>query len=85
MCQTTLTEHIDGLRTEMSFLKQDVRNVKERTTAAEQRISDLEDTVHPMGGSVQNMQKEIAAHTDKLGDMEDRQRWNNVCFVGFPE
>lgn len=49
------------------FLKQDMHNVKERVTAAEQRISDLEDTIHPLEGLVQNIQKEVAAHTDKLG------------------
>lgn len=84
-CQTTLTEHIDGMRAEMSFLKQDVQTIRERASEAEQRISDMEDVVWPMEGKVQYLHKEINAHTDNLGDMEDRQRRNNVRFVGFPE
>lgn len=84
-CQSTLTEHIDGLRVDLSFLKQDMQSVKERTTEAEQRISDLEDVVRPLEGSVQSAQKDLAAHTDKLGDMEDRLRRNNIRLVGFPE
>lgn len=83
--QTTLTEHIDGMRAEMFFLKQDMHNVKERATEAEQRIYDVKDTVCSLESTVQILQKEVATHTDKLGDMEDHQWRNNVHFVGFPE
>lgn len=79
-CQTTPTEHIGGIRVELSFLKQDKHTVKERAAVAEQHISYLEDTVHPLEGSVQNVQKEVAVHDDKLGDMEDCLRHNNMAF-----
>lgn len=84
-CQTTLTAHIEGMRAEMSYIKQDVENFREKATEAENRISDLEDVVRPLESTAQTMQIKITAHTDKLGDMEDRQRRNNVRFVGFPE
>lgn len=54
-CQATLTEHIDGIRAEMSFLKKDVQTIRERATEAEQRISDLEDVVRPLEHKVQNI------------------------------
>lgn len=84
-CQATLTEHIDGIRAEMSFLKNDVQNIRERATEAEHRISDLEDVVRPLENKVQHIHCEVNAHTDKLSDMEDRQRRNNIRLVGFPE
>lgn len=69
--QSTLTKHIDGTRAEISFLKQDVQNIREKATEAEQRISDLEDEVRPLEGTVQNTQREVIDHADELGDMED--------------
>lgn len=71
-CQTTLTEHIDGMRAEMSFLKQDVQTTRERASEEEQRISDMEDVVRPMEDKVQNLHREVNSHTDKLWDMEDK-------------
>lgn len=53
LCQSTLTDHIEGLRLEFSFLKQDVQKVGERTAAAEQCISSLEDTVRPQDTAAQ--------------------------------
>lgn len=38
-----------------------------------------------MESKVQTPHREVNAYTDKLGDIEDRQRRNNVRFVGFPE
>ena len=84
-CQATLTEHIDGIKTEMSFLKQDMQTIRERAGEAERRISDLEDVVRPLENKLHDVHSEVGAHTDKLWDMEDRQRRNNIRLVGFPE
>lgn len=54
-CQTTLTAE----RAEMSFLNQDMHNVKDRITETEQKISDLEDATRPIEGTVQNLHKEV--------------------------
>lgn len=56
----------------MSFMKQDMHAVKDRVTETEQRVSDMEDVVCLLEGTVQNLQKEVATHTDKLGDLEYR-------------
>lgn len=56
-----------------------MQNVKE------QRISDLEDIVHPMESEAQVARKALAEHSAKTADMEDQLRINNIRLVSFPE
>lgn len=67
LCQSTLTDHIKGLKIEFSFLKQDVQKVRERTVAAKQCISILEDTVRTMETEAQITRKARFKHCKNGG------------------
>lgn len=53
-------------------------------TAAENRITSMEEVVRHMDTAVQVAKKALSDHTLKLADMDDRIRRNNIRLVGFP-
>lgn len=52
---------------------------------AEQHIGELEDEARPLQSSVRELLQAQGYMADKLTDMEDHLRHNNLCFLGFPE
>ena len=82
---SSLTVQMDSIKSDLSFLKHDVHTLRHRVTNAEQRIGDLEDETHPLQGSVRELRQAQTYTADKLTDMEDRLRRNNLRFLGFPE
>ena len=80
-----LEERIGEVRSEVTLLWQDLRNVADRVTETECRITELEDTVNTLekdAGSTREILKEVAWRID---DAENRARRNNLRFVGFLE
>lgn len=73
------TAHID-----FSPLKRDVQNLRDRTGAAEERISTVEDTRAPLTTTVHEASSKLAALCAKADALENRPRRNNLRFVGFP-
>lgn len=47
-CQIALTTQIETARLDLSIVKHDVQKIHSRITTADQRISDIEDTVTPL-------------------------------------
>lgn len=48
-------------------------------------ISDIEDTVNPLSADSQSQQTALKEHSEKLVDLEDHLRRNNLCFIDLPE
>lgn len=56
-----------------------------RTEAAEERISTIEGTFHPLSATVRSATDKMAALKAKLDDLENRSCLNKLRFVDFPE
>lgn len=84
-CHAALSTQIETIRVDFALLKDDVRKVKQRVTQTEQRISTVEDDLHPLLLQVRDMSADNKSQEAKLGDIEDRLRRNNLRFIGFPE
>lgn len=75
---------MDSIKTDLSFLKQDVHNLRHRVSNAEQCIGELKDETRPLQSSVRELRQAQGYTADKLTDMEDRLR-RKLRFLGFPE
>lgn len=53
-------------------MRHDMQKMRTRVTAAEQRISDVEDAITPSTAEAHATQQQMADHSAKLTDMEDR-------------
>lgn len=49
-CKATLVTQIETVRIDLSLLKKDLQNLREKTEETERRISNMEDTVTPPPG-----------------------------------
>lgn len=81
----TLKEKFGGLREAVALIRQDLHTVKERTTAAESTISDLEDQLPLLIGEFQTTARLAKATNLHAEGIENCLRWNNICSVGLPE
>lgn len=59
--------------------------MREHTTVAESRISDIEDKLNPLIKDTQSTARLANATELRAEDMENRLRCSNVRFVGLPE
>ncbi|XP_018425358.1 PREDICTED: LINE-1 type transposase domain-containing protein 1 [Nanorana parkeri] len=82
---TSLTDQVQGMRADISFMRHDLQKVRDRTSALEGRVSGLEDTTTPLLSDVKTALHDISAHTLKMDDVENRLRRNNIRAVGIPE
>lgn len=81
----TLNLHIGGLKEEMVHVRQEIRQINDRVKEAENRVSTVEDQLPPMSKAIQSHAQDIAALLNKVDDLENRSRRNNVRLVGVPE
>lgn len=81
----TLTEHMGDLKEDMVRVRQDIRQINERVKVVESRVSEVEDQLPPLSKSVQSNAQAITALLNKVDDLENRSRRNNVRLVGVPE
>ena len=86
------TASVNGLRLrfgsleeEVGLIRHDIQKMRERTTAVEGRISDLEDRMPPLIRETQNTSRLARAVDMRAEDFENRLRRNNVRIVGLPE
>lgn len=69
----------------MGFICHDLQKTRERTTAAEGRISDIEDKLTPLISDTQITARLARANKLKTDNIENRLRRNNVRIAGLPE
>ena len=81
----TLEGGIGEVRSEDTLIRQALRNVTDRVTAAETRISNLEDTVSTFRKEASREQVRLREVAWRGDDTEKRACHNNLRFVGFPE
>lgn len=70
--QGTLTAKIDKVKIDISLLRQDLSELKDRVTEAETRIGTAEDIQHPLCHTMED-------------DTKNRQRRCNLWFIGLQE
>lgn len=62
-----------------------VKEVKERVKEAEERISGAEDEIVQLSARANSLESQVKKLTEKVDDMENRNRRNNLRLVGLPE
>ena len=83
--RSALEGQIGGIQTEVSLVRQDLRNVVDRVTETEGRVSELEETVKELKTSVSQLEAKAGALEYRAEDAENRARRSNLRFIGFPE
>lgn len=80
-----LTDEVKGVKAEISYVRQDMQKLRERTAAIESRVSVMEDDLVPMQRDLKYNCHVVDQHAARLDDLENRMRRNNVRALGFPE
>lgn len=65
----TLQERFGGLKEEVSLIRQDLQKIRERTTAAESRISEIEDKLPPLIRDSQSTARMVTAVNRRTDDL----------------
>lgn len=87
-CQNSicnLTGQVQGLKEQFTFLHQDVQKKRERTSACEGRVKELEDISQPLDKDIKEVMKKSDINACKLENLENHLRRNNIRLVGLPE
>uniref|UniRef100_H3A4U0 L1 transposable element RRM domain-containing protein n=1 Tax=Latimeria chalumnae TaxID=7897 RepID=H3A4U0_LATCH len=74
-----LAQDITDLRSTVEKLQATSNVLTQRVADAEKRISEVEDA------STSHDQQQLKAATDKINNLENRSRQNNLRILGFPE
>uniref|UniRef100_H3ADG9 L1 transposable element RRM domain-containing protein n=1 Tax=Latimeria chalumnae TaxID=7897 RepID=H3ADG9_LATCH len=87
----TIMETLQNIQSAINTLTSAINEMKKtsvlvaRVATTEQRLSDVEDTMHNSTADTAALQKTINELKSHLDDQENRARWNNVRIIGFPE
>lgn len=76
---------VDGLKLDLTIMRQDMQTIRGRVTETERHSSDMEDTINPVLPKLNAYRGKIATLEDKVHDSENRLRRNNLCLVGLRE
>ena len=66
-------------------MKNTLEGINSRITEAEERITDLEDTMVEFTAAEQNKDKRMKRNEGSLRDHWDNIKGNNICNIGVPE
>lgn len=80
-----LDTKIGAVGSDVTLLRQDLRNAVARITETETRISEVEGDVSQIKRRLAKMESAQKTLALKVEDAEGRARRNNLRFVGFPE
>ncbi|KAK7884430.1 hypothetical protein WMY93_027553 [Mugilogobius chulae] len=83
--ESSLDKKIDPVLQKLQICSSDIFTLDTRVVNAEQRISDLEDTVAIHAVEIPELRKKLEATIDKIDDLENRSRRCNIRIVGLPE
>ena len=82
-------EELKNKQTEMNNtiieMKNTLEGINSRITEAEERISDLEGRMVEFTAVEQNKEKRMKRNEDRLRDLWDNIKHNNIRIIGFPE
>ena len=81
----TLQQHFGGLKEEVGLIRHDFQKIRERTTAVESRVSEVEDRMAPLIRELQVTARTAIANENRNEDIENRLRRSNIRIVGLPE
>lgn len=84
-CQSTLSTKIEEIKVDISLIRQDMTKLRDRVKETETRISQAEDTLHPLQHSHEDMKCQLQQLAQKHDDLENRARRSNLHFIGLPE
>ena len=65
--------------------KNTLERINSRITEAEERISDVEDSIVEFTAAEQNKEKRMKRNEDSLRDLWDNTKCNNIRIIGVPE
>uniref|UniRef100_H3BAH7 L1 transposable element RRM domain-containing protein n=1 Tax=Latimeria chalumnae TaxID=7897 RepID=H3BAH7_LATCH len=80
-----LSTNFEGFKTDLQSLHSSVNNLGTKITAAEARISMIEDENRLRDTQSQHLQSQLSAAVSRIDDLENRSCRNNVRILGFPE
>uniref|UniRef100_A0A8C5WKG5 Uncharacterized protein n=1 Tax=Leptobrachium leishanense TaxID=445787 RepID=A0A8C5WKG5_9ANUR len=80
-----LDEKLGRLSSTIESVLSQLTSQAQRLTEVEERVSTLEDDVNPLKAQVDAQQSVIHTLTEKLDDLENQSRRNNLRVVGLPE
>uniref|UniRef100_H3AX75 L1 transposable element RRM domain-containing protein n=1 Tax=Latimeria chalumnae TaxID=7897 RepID=H3AX75_LATCH len=73
------------MKTTAAGLKNIADALGTRMTEVEQRVSDIEDEARGKTECIAELETKLSAMAEKMDDLENRSRRNNIRIVGFPE
>uniref|UniRef100_H3APF8 L1 transposable element RRM domain-containing protein n=1 Tax=Latimeria chalumnae TaxID=7897 RepID=H3APF8_LATCH len=82
---TQLTANDTEVKQAVLALQQSQDRLGARLTEAERRISKVEDEGVEETQRLQRVEQQLAAAVNRIDDLENRSRRNNIRIVGFPE
>lgn len=77
----TLSRSLEGMREDMIIIRRDIHAFKVRMSVAEERISTLEDSLHPVLKANKKVTQQLTMHDSHLEGMENCLCRNNVRIV----
>ncbi|KAK7885915.1 hypothetical protein WMY93_025536 [Mugilogobius chulae] len=83
--QHTLSSKLEKIDKTVQSISKDLKEVKDRVSDTEKRISTLEDELEKEKSSVQVLCKQVSNISAKLDDLEARSRRNNIRIIGLKE
>lgn len=84
-CKSTLMGKIEEVKIDVSLIRQDLQKLRDGVTETENRISHVEDDMHPLQVTTEQLQHQFHTVLVKQDDMKNRLRRCNLRFVGLPE
>ncbi|XP_053572801.1 uncharacterized protein LOC128662837 [Bombina bombina] len=82
---TLFLPKIENLQKGVDTLAEEVKQFSTRVSEVETRVSDLEDTQHINCNKLVALEKYTTTLQQKIDDLENRSRRNNVRLIGLPE
>lgn len=73
------------MKIDISLIRQDVQKLRDRVSETERRVGNVEDDIHPLQISTEQLQHQLSTVLSKQDEMENRLRRCNLRFVGLPE
>lgn len=84
-CMVALTKNMTVNKEEILTVRQDIQALKGRMGEAEKRISQMEDSAHPLKSQVNLLKKTVEHQEDIIDELHNRSRRNNLWLIGVPE